>query len=50
FYNLTYQEISSVMGIKEANVRKQFERARKRVQNMIGGIQHDEFKELQRNI
>ncbi|MGQ4286125.1 sigma-70 family RNA polymerase sigma factor, partial [Bacillus thuringiensis] len=50
FYNLTYQEISSVMGITEANVRKQFERARKRVQNMIGGIQHDEFKELQRNI
>ncbi|WP_436865194.1 RNA polymerase sigma factor [Bacillus fungorum] len=50
FYNLTYQEISSVMGITEANVRKRFERARKRVQNMIGGIQHDEFKELQRNI
>ncbi|MGQ0417167.1 sigma factor-like helix-turn-helix DNA-binding protein, partial [Bacillus sp. HC-TM] len=50
FYNLTYQEISSVMGINEANVRKQFERARKRVQNMIGGIKHDEFKELQRNI
>lgn len=50
FYNLTYQEISSVMGITEANVRKQFERARKRVQNMIGGIQHDEFKELQRNV
>ena len=35
FYNLTYQEISSVMGITEVNVRKQFERARKRVQNMI---------------
>ncbi|AXR15238.1 RNA polymerase subunit sigma [Bacillus thuringiensis] len=50
FYNLTYQEILSVMGITEANVRKQFERARKRVPNMIGGIQHDEFKELQRNI
>lgn len=38
------------MGITEVNVRKQFERARKRVQNMIGGIQHDEFKEPQRNI
>ncbi|MFU2032823.1 RNA polymerase subunit sigma [Bacillus wiedmannii] len=50
FYNLTYQEILSVMGITEGNARKQFERARKRVQNMIGGIQHDEFKELQRNI
>ncbi|MDT3493254.1 RNA polymerase sigma factor [Bacillus toyonensis] len=50
FYNLTYQEISNVMGITEANARKQFERARKRVQNIIGGIQHDEFKELQRNI
>ncbi|SFD62080.1 RNA polymerase sigma-70 factor, ECF subfamily [Bacillus sp. 491mf] len=50
FYNLTYQEISNLMGITEVNVRKQFERARKRVQNMIGGIQNDEFKELQRNV
>ncbi|QWH16175.1 RNA polymerase sigma factor [Bacillus mycoides] len=50
FYNLTYQEISNAMGITEANVRKQFERARKRVQNIIGGIQNDEFKELQRNV
>lgn len=50
FYNLTYQEISNVMGITEVNVRKQFERARKRVQHMIGGIQNEEFKGLQRNI
>ncbi|MGG2016483.1 RNA polymerase sigma factor [Bacillus sp. S10(2024)] len=50
FYNLTYQEISNLMGITEVNVRKQFERARKRVQNMIGGIQNDEFQELQRNV
>ncbi|MDC2867282.1 RNA polymerase sigma factor [Bacillus sp. BP-3] len=50
FYNLTYQEISNLMGITEVNVRKQFERARKRVQNMIGGIQNGEFQELQRNV
>ncbi|WP_020061008.1 RNA polymerase sigma factor [Bacillus sp. 123MFChir2] len=50
FYNLTYQEISNLMGITEVNVRKQFERARKRVQNMIGGMQNDEFQELQRNV
>ncbi|MDP7980330.1 RNA polymerase sigma factor [Bacillus multifaciens] len=50
FYNLTYQEISNLMGITEVNVRKQFERARKRVHNMIGGIENDEFKELQRNV
>ena len=46
FYNLTYQEISSVMGITEANVRKQFGACSKKSQNMMGGIQHDEFKEL----
>ncbi|MDR4986292.1 RNA polymerase subunit sigma [Bacillus cereus] len=50
FYNLTYQEISNVMGITEVSVRKQFERARKRVQNIIGGTQNDEFEELQRNV
>ena len=37
------------MGITEVNVRKQFERARKQVQNIIGGIQIDEFKELQKS-
>ncbi|MFF2176211.1 RNA polymerase sigma factor [Lysinibacillus sp. NPDC058147] len=50
FYNLSYQEISEVMGITEVNVRKQFERARKRVQNIIGGIENDEFKELQKYV
>jgi len=49
FYNLTYQEISNLMGMTEVNVRKQFERARKQVQNIIGGIENDEFKELQKN-
>jgi RNA polymerase sigma-70 factor (ECF subfamily) len=50
FYNLTYQEISKLMGITEVNVRKQFERARKRVHTIIGGKQNDEFKELQKNV
>lgn len=50
FYNLSYQEISEVMGLTEVNVRKQFERARKRVQNIIGGIENDEFKELQKYV
>jgi len=50
FYNLTYQEISKIMGITEVNARKQFERARKRVQNIIGGIENDEFKELPKNV
>lgn len=50
FYNLTYQEISKIMGITEVNARKQFERARKRVQNIIGGIENDEFKELQKYV
>lgn len=49
FYNLTYQEISKQMGITEVNVRKQFERARKRIHNSLGGNQNDEFKELQNN-
>ena len=38
------------MGITEVNARKQFERARKRVQNIIGGIENDEFKELQKYV
>lgn len=46
FYNLSYKEISKLMGIKEANVRKQFERARKRVHDMIGGLKIDEFTGL----
>lgn len=50
FYNLTYQEISNLMGITEVNVRKQFERARKRVQTLIGGRQNDESKELQKYV
>lgn len=50
FYNLSYQEISEVMGLTEVNARKQFERARKRVQNIIGGIENDEFKELQKYV
>jgi len=37
------------MGITEVNVRKQFERARKRVQKVLGGIEIDQFKEPQRN-
>lgn len=50
FYNLSYQEISKLMGMTEVNVRKQFERSRKRVHNMIGGIQNDEFKGLPKNV
>lgn len=46
FYNLSYKEISKLMGITEANVRKQFERARKRVHDMIGGLKIDEFTGL----
>lgn len=46
FYDLNYQEISELMGITEVNVRKQFERARKQVLNMIGGRPIDDFKEL----
>ncbi|TQR36011.1 RNA polymerase sigma factor [Lysinibacillus sphaericus] len=50
FYNLTYQEISEVMELTEVNVRKQFERARKRLQNILGGIENEEFKELQKYV
>ena len=50
FYNLSYQEISNLMGMKEVNVRKQFERARKRLNNSIGGIQNEEFKKLTKNV
>jgi RNA polymerase sigma-70 factor (ECF subfamily) len=50
FFNLTYQEISKLMGITEVNVRKQFERARKRVHNIIGGIENDESRELQKYV
>lgn len=46
FYNLSYKEISKLMGITEANVRKQFGRARKRVHDMIGGLKIDEFTGL----
>jgi RNA polymerase sigma-70 factor, ECF subfamily len=49
FYDLNYQEISELMGMTEVNVRKQFERARRRVLNIIGGRQNDEFKELKKN-
>lgn len=49
FYDLNYQEISELMGITEVNVRKQFERARKQVLNIIGGRQNDEFKVLKKN-
>lgn len=50
FYNLSYQEISKLMGLTEVNVRKQYERARKRVHNMIGGLQFDEFTGLKKNV
>ena len=50
FYNLSYQEISKLMGITEVNVRKQFERARKRVHNMMGGLEIDEFTGLKKNV
>lgn len=50
FYNLSYQEISELMGLTEANVRKQFERARKRIHNMIGGLKIDEFTGLKKNV
>lgn len=46
FYNLNYQEIAELMELTEANVRKQFERARKRILNLVGGNQYDEFKEI----
>ncbi|MCJ7839328.1 RNA polymerase sigma factor [Lederbergia sp. NSJ-179] len=49
FYDLNYQEISKLMGITEINVRKQFERARKRILTIIGGSQNDEFKGLKKN-
>lgn len=44
FYNLNYQEIAGLMNLTEANVRKQFERARKRILNLVGGNKDDEFK------
>ncbi|PAE15827.1 RNA polymerase subunit sigma [Virgibacillus sp. 7505] len=50
FYNLSYLEISKLMGLTEGNVRKQFERARKRVHSLIGGRQNDEFAELKKNV
>ena len=49
FYDLNYQEISELMGTTEVNVRKQFERARKKVLNVIGGRLNDEFKEFKQN-
>lgn len=44
FYNLNYQEIAGLMNLTEANVRKQFERARKRILNLVGGNKDEEFK------
>ncbi|MFS7401264.1 RNA polymerase sigma factor [Carnobacterium maltaromaticum] len=49
FYNLTYQEIAELMGLSESTVRKQFERTRKQILNLIGGSQNDEFKEFKRH-
>jgi RNA polymerase sigma-70 factor, ECF subfamily len=50
FYNLTYKEISKLMGITEVNVRKRYERARKQIHNIIGGSHNVESKELQKYI
>ncbi|KAB7667154.1 RNA polymerase sigma factor [Bacillus sp. B1-b2] len=50
FYNLSYQEISKIMGLTEVNIRKQFERARKRLHKRIGGIQSEGFTEFKRNV
>lgn len=41
YYNLTYTEIADIMKITEANARKQFERARKKIQHSIGGNEHE---------
>ncbi|MBT2685966.1 RNA polymerase sigma factor [Bacillus sp. ISL-37] len=49
YYDLSYQEISELVGVTEANVRKQFERARKSILTVLGGRQNDEFKELKKN-
>jgi len=51
FYNLTYQEISKLMGMTEVNARKQFERARKRVHHiMIGGNHNEKIKGIPKNV
>lgn len=50
FYNLSYQEISRLLGITEATVRKQFERARKRVHTVIGGSPNDESTRIQKHV
>lgn len=49
FYNLPYSEISKVMGITEANARKQFERTRKQILKLIGGCQDGKFERHSRN-
>ncbi|EIT84245.1 RNA polymerase sigma factor [Fictibacillus macauensis ZFHKF-1] len=49
FYNLSYTEIADLMGIAETNVRKQFERARKKVVQFMRGGQINGCKELKPN-
>lgn len=44
FYGLSAKEISTITDTKEATIRKQFERAKNKIKEIIGGNQHEEAK------
>lgn len=44
YYGLTSKETAEITGLTEVNVRKKFERGKKKISEMIGGTQDDSFK------
>lgn len=45
YYGLTTREVAELTDLSEVNVRKQYERAKKKINSMIGGTEHDSIRE-----
>lgn len=44
FYELSTKEVATIMSVKEATIRKQFERAKEKIKYILGGFLNEEAK------
>ncbi len=45
YYGLSTREVAELMALSEVNVRKQYERAKKKIISTIGGAEDDNIRE-----
>lgn len=50
FYGLSSKEVAKLTGLSEVNVRKQYERAKKKIIAVIGGAENDSIRETLKGI